>query len=178
MLELNCDEKEALKERLLSNIKIERCQYEHLSDCWSWKGFLNFDGYGNISVKNKARRAHRASFELFRHKIPEGMIVCHKCDNAKCINPDHLFVGTQADNMADRKAKGKYASGEKHRLRMFPEKIKRGEETNFARLTECDVLEIRKLRELGVSCIELASRFGVVVGTIRFICNRQTWVHI
>lgn len=84
--------------------------------CWEWQGSLNRQGYGQVMITTEFRKArpfgvHRLSYEQYRGPIPAGMVVMHKCDNRKCLNPDHLTIGTQADNLADCRAKGRWASG-------------------------------------------------------------------
>jgi hypothetical protein len=82
-------------------------------DCWEWLGRSNDDGYGKISWSGKDLSAHRLSFEMTFGEIPNGMEVLHKCDNPPCVNPNHLFLGTQTDNIRDMKQKKRGAEGER-----------------------------------------------------------------
>ena len=83
--------------------------------CWIWNGSRNRLGYGFFSLNRKTHLAHRAAYALFRGDITPGLFVCHRCDVPACVNPDHLFLGTQKDNIADARSKG--------RLRGMPRKI-------------------------------------------------------
>ena len=95
-----------VKTRLLLRHKVE-------GDCWKWTGYT--DGrYGLISIKGKEEKAHRASYQTFVGEIPKGMVIRHKCDNTLCVNPNHLELGTQLDNMKDMADRGR--AGKKTRF--------------------------------------------------------------
>lgn len=122
-------------------------------------------GHGQLRI-NQPRSTpytHRIAWELSRGPIPEKMLVLHSCDNPPCCRPDHLFLGTNADNTHDAIAKGRLACGSRHYL---------------ARVTEAQVVEIRELAAAGTTRAELASRFGLGYGGIRSILERKSWKHV
>ena len=138
--------------------------------CWIWKSEGVSGKYGQITYDNKKWKANRLSWTIFVGPIPEGKIVCHTCDVRSCINPKHLFIGTYQDNMDDMKSKG--------RDRRIGATEKIGSKHKDAKLTEAKVLEIRRLKSIGVSSSKLSHRFGVSVNQINVIVRRKNWKHI
>lgn len=128
--------------------------------CWEWRGPKTSLGYGKLCFNYKYLGAHRVSWELHRGPIGAGLFLCHKCDNPGCVNPDHLFLGTQMDNMRDKIAKGRDLYGEKN---------------TEAKLKECQVREIlRDTRSLK----EIAADYDVSGTMIGFIKNGRKWKHV
>lgn len=130
------------------------------SGCIRFTGHLDGEGYGRIMVNRVKYRAHRLAYELAKGLIPDGCVVRHKCDNPSCINPSHLEVGTQADNIKDKVTRGRQALG------CF---------IGSSKLTEESVRDIRS-SDLKVSL--LAERYGVSTVSIRNILRRKTWRHV
>jgi hypothetical protein len=134
------------------------------SGCWLWIGYLNHYGYGRFCLNGKAIGAHRASWIAFNGPIPIGMHVLHRCDVRSCVNPDHLFLGTQSDNVRDMHAKGRHPGGGA-----------KGEASHTAKLTEADVRYIRNTEKYTKG---LSKRFGVSNSRISAIRKRVNWRHI
>lgn len=133
--------------------------------CWQWAGASKGNGYGNFVLHGQNKPAHRASYEMFVGPVKSGLDVCHQCDNRGCVNPDHLFLGTRLDNMADCKRKGRTARGAKLGDR-------RGENSPSARLCWDNVREIRGSPE---PAKVIAARFGVTSDNINRIRRNDTW---
>lgn len=140
--------------------------------CINWLGQKDKNGYGRIKqMKGKRIRAHRYSYQTFVEVIPEGYLVCHKCDNPSCVNPEHLFLGTPKDNSQDRSKKGRGANNNLTGipLRLLPN----------SKLTKEEVLQIRDLlKSKALLNKEIAKLYGVHRSTILHIKKRFTWYHI
>lgn len=124
-----------LKHRFMQKVK-------KTNGCWIWKGCRDRYGYGKIGIRRKVFKAHRISYFLFKQSDPGSLQVCHECDNRQCVNPDHLFLGTNADNVADR--------------------IKKGRPTGFQKLSIEDKKNIVALREKGLKRREIHSYYPFV----------------
>lgn len=135
------------------------------SGCWLWTAsIVSGGGYGNFWWKGE-RRAHRASWRIHHGEIPDGMSVCHRCDVPSCVNPDHLWLGTNIENIADRHAKGR-------------DPATHGERHGMSILTADEVMRIRARRAAGARRDVLATDFGVSVATIKKIIGGHTWRHL
>ena len=137
---------------------------EKVNGCWEWTGALFKGGYGCVVRNRKTQGAHRVSYKISVGEIPEKMFVCHKCDNRKCINPEHLFLGTYRDNIDDMVKKKRSLIGENN---------------PSSKLTEKQVLEIRKRyipRKMSIR--KLAKEYGIVSNAINQIIKRTKWKHI
>lgn len=150
----------SLKERFLSHINIP----ENLNDCWEWAGCCK-NGYGYFFIEGKMYLTHRVSFELFVSIIPKGLCVCHSCDNRKCVNPKHLFLGTYQDNIDDKVKKNRQShnGGAK------------GEENIHNKLKERQVYQIRELLNQGYTQQKIADMFEISRGDISHIKTGRNW---
>jgi hypothetical protein len=142
---------------------------EKTDGCWEWTASRDRYGYGDFRYGPergcKRVRAHRFAYEIHNGSIPDGLHVLHRCDNPPCVNPDHLFVGSNADNMADKTTKGR-ATG-----------AAPGPEHHLTHLTDDDVENIRALRP-GHTLKFIGDLFGMTPSNVSHIVNRKTWRHI
>lgn len=128
--------------------------------CWNWVGTVNAYGYPNARFRN-CIGGHRVSYYLYKGQPPTGISVCHTCDNRACVNPDHLFLGTNADNAHDRHTKGRTCSGE---------------DRPQARLSEQDIMDIRsRYIPRKVTLQQLADEYGVNNSHIWHIVHGTHW---
>ena len=150
---------------ILNNIKLDS------KGCWIWQKSFQTGGYGQLYCGGVKYLAHRLSYEIFKGEIPtdesyHGIECCHKCDNRKCVNPDHMFLGTHKENGKDAAKKGK----------MGP--ISKGSLHGKSKLMEYQILEIREKHSKGYSMKELSKEYKVAYTTIRMIIVRRTWKHV
>jgi hypothetical protein len=137
-----------------------------LDGCWEWTGYRTKNGYGKIGLGERSKgvgSAHRVSWCIHYGQIPEGLIVMHRCDNPGCVNPEHLLLGTQYNNLADMRLKDRQARGEK-----VPQHV----------LTEAQVAEIKILLAQGRTQQFIADMFGVARWTIGKIAGGLSWVRV
>ena len=136
--------------------------------CWDWNGYFDKDGYtllhsGANHKGFKERRGHRISWLIHYGNVPEGKKVCHKCDNPRCTNPEHLFLGTTLENNQDKTKKGRGNIGSKH---------------GNSKLNEYQVMEIKKLINMGVCSTRIMSDYGISRMTVSSIRLNKTWKHV
>lgn len=142
-------------------------KYTHIKEngCLEWTGYKDKKGYGQAHHYYKRLFAHRLSWMVHKGEIPEGMLVCHTCDNPPCCNPDHLFLGTYKENIQDMIRKGR-------------SNTPKGERVRSSKLKNSDIYEIKKLFEKGYSMQEISNIYMCARSTISNIINRKTWKHI
>lgn len=126
-------------------------------ECWEWQSSRTAFGYGQFMVNYKNHRTHRFAWELRNGAVPDGLHVLHRCDNPPCVNPAHLFLGTDADNNTDK-----------------ARKLRSGR----AKLCPCSVRAIRVLAAEGASLGDLGRRFGVSKCPIALVIAGKTWKHV
>jgi hypothetical protein len=136
--------------------------------CWPWNGALDHRGYGKFSTaRSKPTTASRVAYKLHYGVDPSGQFVCHQCDNVRCVNPAHLFLGTHADNMRDMREKGR-----------SPRMNNIGTHNPRAILDETKVREIRRRHTSGETPAVLANSYGVCRGTIYHVIHRLIWANV
>lgn len=136
-------------------------------ECWVWTKSRVTDGYGNVMMNRRHTSAHRIAFQLGKGDIPAGLFVCHSCDNPPCINPAHLHIGTNADNLRECRDRGR------HKSHIMP-----GEANPIAKLDNTAVNEIRELLRMGLSHRKIAALFGICPQNVSKIKNGERWAHL
>lgn len=145
------------------------------SGCWEWTGSRNPKGYGQIQRGGRGGGlvlTHRLSWEIHNGSIPDSLFVLHKCDNPACVRPDHLWIGSKAENTADMMAKGRHKTAP-------PKRLLRGEDHPNARLTNDIVSAIRERCASGeLSQSEAGRVYGLTSGSVNRIVKRLRWKHL
>ena len=134
--------------------------------CWEWQAYRMTDGYGQFGIGQQVLRAHRVAWELENGPIAPGHYVCHHCDNPPYVNPAHLFIGTAADNMQDKAAKGRGSGG------AF------GASHPKTTLSEAEARQVRRLYDEGWIGRDIASSFGISPSVVSSIGTRRSWVRL
>lgn len=157
--------------------------------CWIWTGStFKATGYARTFINRQGKHAHRVSYEMAYGPIPDGLMVLHDCDRfyapgdisyRLCVRPDHLFLGTAADNMADCKQKGRHAVGLRNGAYTKPESRQRGENSGMSKLTDSQVVEIRRRYKAGgISQEKLGKEYGVTQPLVKEIVHGRIWKHL
>jgi hypothetical protein len=168
-------------------------QVQKTDGCWLWTG-ATVKGYGAFFANGKSIRAHRYSYQLHHGPIPSGKMVLHHCDTPACVRPDHIYAGTNLDNVRDAMQRGRTPTGDRNGSRLHPEKRQRGdghwarraaemptkgEGNGNAKLNRTDIEEIRRLYASGkYSQSQLGRKFGITQTSVGRIVNRLNWKHV
>jgi hypothetical protein len=143
-----------------------------MSGCWLWLGAEQGSyGYGRIKVNGKAMPAHKYSYQRFVGQVPDGMLVCHRCDNPACVNPYHLFIGTSQDNSDDKVRKNRQAKGNELAKAQYKNRPK-GEINGNSKLTKD---QVNQIRSIDAPQRKLANIFGVSQALISKIKRKEMW---
>lgn len=134
-------------------------------ECHPWIARRDAKGYGIFYANDESFRAHRVAWVIANGPIPDGLLVLHRCDNPSCVNPEHLFLGTNADNAADKVAKGRVSR-------------QKGELCGTSKLTDQGVRSMRTMRKLGISIRDISLHFQVTKSAVKAVLYGKTWSHV
>lgn len=145
---------------------IKKVRVNPLNNCWEWKGYKGKKGYGIFTYSN-GTLAHRFSYLHHKGEIPKDMQVCHHCDNTACVNPEHLWLGTNRDNQIDCIKKGRaYRNSPK------------GSKNGLSKLLESDVRKIKQMKINKIPEKDIAKQFHISISNVYYITSGRTWKHV
>lgn len=181
-------EKREIRHHRRARLFWDRVRVGAIDECWEYQGYRHPTNYGAFRIDGE-EYTHRVAWTLTYGKIPDGLQVLHRCDNPPCCNPAHLWLGTRQDNMIDRdnKKRGAHFNPDfikKATARLIkarkehPEKFARGGQVRTAKLTEDQVIEIRKKHADGMRVCELARNYGLSSSTMYKLVEGRTWKHL
>lgn len=145
------------------------------NECCCWTGKTLPKGYGIACYEGRRMLAHRYAWERANGPIPAALHVLHKCDNPPCVNVDHLFLGTNADNVADMVRKGRNSRGDTHYIRLYPHMVRRGSAASNTKLTEASAVAIREAAVAGELMAHIAKRINVSISTVKKVLDGKSW---
>lgn len=145
------------------------------NECWNWKFYTNKSGYGRYRIGNKFYYSNRIAWFLSNKSDPSSLLVCHSCDNPKCCNPKHLFLGTHLDNMNDSVNKGRRSVLPNN---PFSSNAVSGEKNPQSKLTAQDVASIRNMYKLGYRQVYISRKFNITQSNVSRIVKRETWTDV
>jgi hypothetical protein len=161
-------DQETIKSRLLSRVVVDQA-----TGCWNWTGSKIKFGYGRMGVDGRTYCTHRLSYQVFVGDIPEGLCVCHKCDNPSCINPVHLFLGTHSENMLDAYRKGRVSPPEGDKVQ-----YKKGHKAFNRVLPDNQVIEIKQMLKTGIAPSVIARKMNLKRQVVADIKRGQAYFDV
>lgn len=147
---------------------LDKIAFGKVNECWEWKASLTTSGYGKIAISKNGKDthdgAHRFLYALLNGELKNNVWVLHKCDNRKCVNPNHLFGGTRNDNIQDMISKGRRSSTA-------------GSKNGRSKITESDLPHIREMLKNGNKLVDISAEFKISISRVSAIKNNKNWKH-
>lgn len=173
LFQLIMEERQSIEKRFWAKVK----KLPGKNACWEWTGAYR-GGYSTFRVQDRQTAGSRVVYLLVFGRFAENLQVCHRCDNPRCVRPDHLFTGTPGDNLHDAVSKGRMANGVRNGSHTHPERVPRGQNHGMSKLTPMAVREIRKKVVKGISQRALGQEYGVSQRAVWAVIHQKTWAHV